>query len=119
MVQGPISTFNPELDTITLTKGDTFNIVTTLIDINENPIDLTGSTIILVVKRNWADSSAIITITASIISAIDGDIEFSLTSTQTSLLNSGIYVYDIQLTKGSEVHTCNNPRAFVISEDIS
>jgi hypothetical protein len=60
--------------------------------------DITGQTLASEVRRHFKSASAKTTINIVINDASQGLITMSLNNTQTSLLKSGKYVYDVELT---------------------
>ncbi len=121
MVLLPIKTFNPEIDSIVVTRGDTKKISTTIVDGADNPVDLTGGVITLTVKTDWGglDKNIVFQQVATLIDAINGDIEFILSSIDTKNIKKGIYVYDIEINLSGEIITINNPKPFIVVEDVT
>lgn len=87
-------------------KND-IDIVLELIDVNDNPIDLTGCKIILMVKEKLSDSDVsakLKKVVTSHTNALNGITTIELTDTDTNL-TEGIYFYDITLiTSDNLVH---------------
>ena len=71
-----------------------------LTDVDGVAIDLTGYTGAAQMRKEYTSANAAATFTV-IITALDGKVDLTLTSAQTSNLVSGNYVYDCELTKTS------------------
>lgn len=86
-------------------KGDTwFRRITYTVD--GEPVDLTSYTAELEVKLTFGGATLLsITQASGIVLGADGTIELTLSAAQTSTLAAGNYVYDLQLTTGSDVAT--------------
>lgn len=82
-------------------QGSTYSTVIDITDDNDAPIDLTGYTGSAQLRKHYSSSNST-PFTVSI-SPSDGGVSLSLTSTQTSALRAGRYVYDVELTNASNV----------------
>jgi len=86
---------------ITIDQGTTFSTVISLADDEDVAVDLTGYTANSQIRKHYSSSnSQSFSIT---LGGTSGTISLSLTSTQTSNLTPGRYVYDVELTSGSNV----------------
>jgi hypothetical protein len=86
---------------------------------NPTPIDLTWSTIKFSIKKNETDTDYIYTWTATIINAVWGIVQVSISHTVTTLWQPQSCYYDIQITYSNwEVKTIVKD-SFIISYDIT
>ena len=86
---------------ITIDQGTTFSTVISLADEEEVAVNLTGYTANSQIRKHYSSSnSQSFSIT---LGGTSGTITLSLTSTQTSNLTPGRYVYDVELTSSSNV----------------
>lgn len=86
---------------ITIDQGTTFSTTITLADEDSVLIDLTGYTANSQIRKHYSSSnSQSFSVT---LGGVQGTVALSLTSTQTSNLTAGRYVYDVELTSSSNV----------------
>lgn len=86
---------------ITIDQGTTFSTTITLADEDNVLIDLTGYTANSQIRKHYSSSnSQSFSVT---LGGVQGTVALSLTSTQTSNLTAGRYVYDVELTSSSNV----------------
>ena len=86
---------------ITIDQGTTFSTVISLADDEDVAVDLTGYTANSQIRKHYSSSNSQ---SFSIsLGGTSGTISLSLTSTQTSNLTPGRYVYDVELTSSSNV----------------
>ena len=111
------------MSTITMHRGDSFNIVFTLKDAATGlPLNLTGSTFILTVdrKQNPVDSNTrLFTVNGSLDGTpSNGRVTFKPLTTHTA--TAGNYYYDVQMTTAatSQVRTVVKDQ-FIITQDIT
>lgn len=102
-------------------RGDTPSIHLIFADENDNPIDLTGSTIYFTVKRDWRDEDSE-AIFQKIISSFEdpesGEFDIELTASDTETVGS--FFYDIQVVYGSPLKVISTRRGqFIIYQDIA
>jgi phage tail sheath gpL-like len=76
-------------------------------DSNDAPVNLTGYTAAMQLRQNYNSEVADLTLTTanggiSIVGAT-GTITITATAVQTGLLDPGFYVYDLELTSGSNI----------------
>jgi hypothetical protein len=91
---------------IVIRKGDTYTHAVTEFDDNGVASDLTGSTFLVQLKLDPADTTPVVTFTSTLLNAVQGQWQFSLTPVQTTALNEGVYFYDVQRTySDGAVHT--------------
>jgi hypothetical protein len=87
---------------LVIDQGSTFSADLSLQDENGDALNLLGYTANSQIRKWYSSSSAAATFTTSI-NDQNGVITLSLTSTQTSDLVSGRYVYDVEVNDGSIV----------------
>jgi len=87
---------------LTLDQGATFNSDVTVKDSNGNPFDLTGYTASAKMAKGYASTKTRTSITCTVAAgATTGVITLSLTADQTSNLEEGRYVYDLEILQTS------------------
>lgn len=86
---------------LVIDQGATFSTDLTLTDENGDMLQLSGYTANSQLRK-WYTSTNAVAFSASI-NVDSGVISLSLTDTQTSLLNAGRYVYDVEISDGSTV----------------
>ena len=84
--------------------GDTLIVPVTWKDSTGAIVDFSAMTGLGQIKVAKTDTVAVATFTVAL-SAVAGNLTYSLTATQTTALGIGSWVYDIQLTSGSTVRT--------------
>ena len=87
---------------LTIDQGSTFKANIDVTDSDGNALNLAGYTVAGQLRKNFNSSTAV-DFTASVTNATDGTIQISLSATQTNSLKAGRYVYDVEITTGSEV----------------
>lgn len=85
---------------LVIDQGSTFTVSIIISDVYDNPIDLTGYEVRAQMRKSYGSNSY--TEFSVVIDGdpTDGQITMSLTSTETSGLKSGRYVYDIEIESG-------------------
>ena len=90
----------------TIEQGATFNLLMTW-EINNVAINLTGYTARLKARVDVEDTEVILSLTTEnsgiALGGAAGTITFTQTATQTALLQTGSFVYDLELITGSTV----------------
>ena len=87
---------------IVINTGTTFAQTFTLEDVNTNSIlNLSDYTIKSQMRKHPSSTTGVTTFTSSISSAAGGQITIGLSTSQTSALKPGRYVYDVLLTDNS------------------
>lgn len=112
-------------ETITIVRGDDHEHEITFVDVDdstgiETPLDLTGATVALTVKKNPADpqSKAIFSVsTATHTNAAQGETKIVLTPTETSI--SGEFYYDLQITFPNGKIKSVNKGKYIIDQDVT
>jgi hypothetical protein len=87
---------------LVIDQGSTFSTDLTLKDDNGDPLTLDGYTASSQIRKWYTSSNAAATFATSVNSEI-GVITLSLSANQTSNLVSGRYVYDVEISAGTEV----------------
>ena len=85
-------------------QGTDYTITVDVTDSAGDVLDLTGYTATAQVRKTYTSSSLSATFTTSI-NASAGQVTISLTDTQTSALQAGRYVYDLNIESGGVVKT--------------
>lgn len=86
---------------IIIDQGTTFSTIINLTDDNGDPIDLTGYTGDSEMRKHYTSSNSQ---SFSVnLGGTSGTVTLSLTATQTANLTPGRYVYDVEVTSGSNV----------------
>lgn len=101
---------------IVSTRGDTCTLTITITSDGTTPINITGRTYASQVRRNWDDTSAAATFTCTVTNGAGGVLVISLTSSQTGLLESGNYFWDLQENASGTITTILSG-AFVVLPD--
>lgn len=87
---------------LVIDQGSTFSTDLTLTDENGDPLTLDGYTANSQIRKWYTSSNAAATFATSV-NTQSGVITLSLTATQSSNLVAGRYVYDVEISSGSEV----------------
>lgn len=91
---------------IVIRKGDTYTHAVTEYDETGARSNLTGSTFLVQLKSDPADTVPVVTFTSTVLNAAQGEWQFSLTPAQTTDLDEGVFFYDVQRTySDGQVHT--------------
>ena len=101
-------------------RGDDCQFELTFVDIDGDPIDLTGATIYLTVKKNLTDSDDDAVINKSYSSFSDptsGVTVIDLSHTDTSIPVRGYY-FDIQVEDASNKITSTRSGRFIVYQDV-
>lgn len=87
---------------LVIDQGSTFSTDLNLTDENGDALSLAGYSANSQIRKWYTSSNAAATFTASV-NTTSAVITLSLTANQTSNLDSGRYVYDVEITDGSTV----------------
>lgn len=87
---------------LVIDQGSTFSSDLNLTDENGDPLTLTGYTANSQIRKWYSSTNAAATFTTSI-NTTSAVITLSLTASETSNLVAGRYVYDVEISSGSEV----------------
>lgn len=101
---------------IVSTRGDTCTLTITITSDGTTPIDITTRTYASQVRRNWDDVYPAATFTCNVTNGPSGILVISLTNSQTGLLESGNYFWDLQ-ENASGVITTILSGSFVLLPD--
>ena len=88
------------ISNLVIDQGTTFSSIITLTNQDGTPMNLTGYTVKSQFRKSYQSSSAT-SFTTSIYDAAAGKIRLQLSPTDTSGVQAGRYLYDIELTSGS------------------
>ena len=81
-------------------QGSTYSNIITVASSTGTALNLTGYTVASQIRKSYG-SSTYHTFTASVYDAVTGKVRLQLTSTQTSAISAGRYLYDIEITNTS------------------
>lgn len=101
---------------ITIYQGDTYIHDVTLNDSSNAAIDITNRTYSAQIRPFRGSSDLIASFTTEIISASEGQMRFSLTPEQTSNIEIGTYIYDLQQIESGIVLTLMAGKVTVVGQ---
>jgi hypothetical protein len=81
-------------------SGSTYSNIITVASSAGSALNLTGYTVASQIRKSYGSSTSY-TFTASVYDAATGKVRLQLTSTQTSAIPAGRYLYDIEITNTS------------------
>lgn len=81
-------------------QGSDFSAIVTLNNQDGTPINLTGFTVKSQFRKSYQSSTAV-NFTVSIYNATQGKIRLQLSATASSAVAAGRYLYDVEITSGS------------------
>lgn len=91
----------------TIDQGSIWELTIVYQDSDGDPIDLTGYTAAMQLRQNYNSEAADLTLTTAngglTITGATGTIQVYATAVQTGNLTAGFYVYDLELTSGSNI----------------
>lgn len=91
----------------TIDQGSVWTVILVYTDSNGAPVNLTGFTAALQLRQNYNSDVADLTLTTAnggiSIVGVTGTITVTATAAQTGDLDPGFYVYDLELTSGSNI----------------
>jgi hypothetical protein len=99
-------------------QGSDFNGVITLTNQDGSPLSLTGYTIKSQFRKSY-NSSSFTEFTATVTNASQGIITLRLTAAQSSAVQAGRYLYDIEITSSSGAKTRALEGIVVITPEIT
>jgi len=88
------------ISNLVIDQGTTFSSIISLTQQDGTPMNLTGYTVKSQFRKSYQSSSAT-SFTASVYDATAGKIRLQLNPTDTSSVQAGRYLYDIELTSSS------------------
>jgi hypothetical protein len=81
-------------------QGSTFSAIITIRGSDGNPLNLTGFTVASQMRKSYGSTTAY-SFNASVYDAATGKVRLQLSAEQSSLIKPGRYLYDIEITSGS------------------
>ena len=78
-------------------QGSTYSNIITVASSTGSALDLTNYTVASQIRKSYGSSTAY-DFTASVYNAVDGKVRLQLTSTESSAIPAGRYLYDIEIT---------------------
>ena len=78
-------------------QGSTYSNIITVASSTGSALDLTNYTVASQIRKSYGSSTAY-NFTASVYNAVDGKVRLQLTSTESSAIPAGRYLYDIEIT---------------------
>lgn len=88
-------------------QGSVFSVALVYTDSSNVPINLTGFTAKMQLRQNYNSTDADLTLATAtgeiVIVGATGSITVSATAVQTAALSPGFYVYDLELTSGTNI----------------
>ena len=85
-------------------QGATFNRILTVKE-NNSAMNLTGYSVASKMRSTHDSSTVVGPVTCTISNASGGEITMSMTSSTSSAIEEGIYVYDLEITSGTSIVT--------------
>jgi hypothetical protein len=105
---------------ITMDQGAQWTLTVVYEDSNGNPIDLTGYTARMQLRKKFDSTTAVLTLATGgqgiVITPLTGTLELTATTAQMLAIEGGIYVYDLELTNAGVVTRLMMGSATVRSE---
>ena len=81
-------------------QGSTFSAIITIRGSDGNPLNLTGFTVASQMRKSYGSTTAY-SFNASVYDAATGKVRLQLSAEQSSLIKPGRYLYDIEITSGT------------------
>lgn len=85
-----------QISNLYIDQGCDYSVTVDVTDATGEPMDLTGYTAEAQIRRTYSSLTTTATFTTSV--ATNGTVTISLTNTQTTAIESGRYVYDLNIT---------------------
>lgn len=85
---------------ITIEQGATFTEKVNVLDVYNNPVNLTGYTPSSMMRKSYYSSTYYV-IESAVTGNSNGEITLTITSSNTALLSPGRYVYDLIIADGA------------------
>ena len=85
------------ISNLVVDQGTTFSSIITVTDQTGTPLNITGYTVKSQFRKSYQSSSAV-NFTASIYDAVAGQVRLQLNPSDTTDIQAGRYLYDIELT---------------------
>lgn len=87
----------PSNHDVVMYKGDFFRLMVTIRDSTGTPIDLTGAIPRAAIKASYDDRTST-AFNCTLVDAVNGQVEIFMSSSKTSELLPGSYIWDFQIT---------------------
>jgi len=91
----------------TMDQGSVFSVVLVYTDSNNVAVNLTGFTAKMQLRQSYNSTAADLTLSTAngdiTIVGATGTVTVNATAVQTGTLSAGLYVYDLELTSGSNI----------------
>ena len=100
-----------------ITKGESLTLEILIRDENNNPFDLTGSTVSIKAKIGTTLTTFVSPV-VTVISNILGKLSFELQETETVLLKYNIFDFDVVIQKGDDVRIVRFRNQVEVGENI-
>lgn len=101
---------------ISIYQGDSYTHETRIKNSANTAINISGRTYTAQIKRSKGSDSVVASFTTSITDAANGILTFSMTSSNTANIASGIYYYDLEETNGATITTLMGGKVTVIGD---
>ena len=101
---------------ITIYKGDSYTHEVRIKDSLDDPIDVTGRTYRVQMRKSKASESVILEFDTSITDAANGVVQFSLSSEDSSNISVGTYYYDFEENNGGYITTLMGGKLIITGE---
>jgi hypothetical protein len=88
---------------LTIEQGATFTEKVSVLDVYNNPVNLSGYTASSMMRKSYYSSTYYV-INATVTGTSNGEITLSITSSNTALLTPGRYVYDLIINGANTVN---------------
>ena len=88
---------------LTIEQGATFIEKVSVLDVYNNPVNLSGYTASSMMRKSYYSSTYYV-INATVTGTSNGEITLSITSSNTALLTPGRYVYDLIINGANTVN---------------
>jgi hypothetical protein len=88
---------------LTIEQGATFTEKVSVLDVYNNPVNLSGYTASSMMRKSYYSSTYYV-INSTVTGTSNGEITLSITSSNTALLTPGRYVYDLIINGANTVN---------------
>jgi hypothetical protein len=100
-------------------QGDDWAGIVSVVDANDNPVDLTGFTPAAQVRLGPADNwPVLVEMSATVDGVTQGQINLAMTSAQTAALTCN-YLWDLQITDAANVSTTLMSGRVLVTQEIT
>jgi len=101
---------------ISIYQGDSYTHEARIKNSANTAINISGRTYAAQIKKSKGSDSIVASFTTTITNAANGILTFSMTSSNTANISSGIYYYDLEEINGSVVTTLMGGKVTVIGD---